>query len=58
VRKQLADVEARLKAASARIEQDFPEFAALANPKPLSVVAAQALIRPDEALCCAARCRR
>ena len=40
----------RIAALSARLESDFPDYAALSSPKPLSVEETRKLLRPDEAL--------
>ncbi len=50
IRKQIADTERRFVAIAARLEKDFPEYAALASPKPLKAEEVQQLLRPDEAL--------
>jgi CHAT domain-containing protein len=50
LRKEIADTETKLAANSARVAQDFPAYAALANPEPLKVEQAQDLLGPDEAL--------
>jgi CHAT domain-containing protein len=43
-------LDARLDAVAARLARDFPEYAALASPEPLTVEAVQALLGPDEAV--------
>jgi len=43
-------VAAKIAAADASLRQRFPAFADLANPKPLSIARAKALLGPDEAL--------
>ncbi|MBO0765746.1 MAG: CHAT domain-containing protein, partial [Hyphomicrobiaceae bacterium] len=43
-------VEVRLKDIEAKLAANFPQYARLANPKPLTVPATQALLRSDEAL--------
>ncbi|MGH6834344.1 MAG: tetratricopeptide repeat protein [Methylocella sp.] len=50
LRGQLGETEAKLAANAARLEKDFPDYAALANPKPLKVEETQKLLRPGEAL--------
>lgn len=50
IRKQITDTEARLAAISQQLKNEFPDFAALANPQPLKVEDVQKLLRPDEAL--------
>lgn len=40
----------RLAAAATRLQQQFPDYAALSNPKPLAVDATQKLLGADEAL--------
>ncbi len=43
-------IQARLDAIASRLKREFPEYAAVSNPQPLTVAATQALLRPDEAL--------
>jgi tetratricopeptide (TPR) repeat protein len=50
IRQQMADTERKLAAATAQLQKEFPDYAALANPKPLKVEEVQKLIGPDEAL--------
>jgi len=50
LRRKLAEVESKLAANSARLEQEFPEYAALASGKPLKVEEVQRLLGADEAL--------
>jgi hypothetical protein len=50
LRKELADTESKLAANGARLEREFPDYAALASPKPLTVEDLQRLLGPDEAL--------
>jgi Tetratricopeptide repeat/CHAT domain len=50
LRKQITETEAKLAANEARLDKEFPDYAALAKPKPLVVEDAQKLLRPDEAL--------
>ena len=50
LRKEIADLESRLTAVAARLDTEFPEYAALARPKPLKVEEAQRLVGPDEAV--------
>ncbi|MGH6846305.1 MAG: tetratricopeptide repeat protein, partial [Methylocella sp.] len=50
IRKQITETDGKLATASARLEWDFPDYAALANPKPLKVEETQKLLRPGEAL--------
>ena len=50
VRREMADIETKLAANAVRLEQEFPDYAALANPKPLKAEDAQALLAADEAL--------
>lgn len=49
-RRQIAEIERKLAIATGRIEKEFPEYAALAAPKPLKVEEAQKLLAVDEAL--------
>src|SRR5262249_16349552 len=50
LRKSLVDAETRLKATATLIEKEFPDFAALASPKPLAVDDVRKLLGPQEAL--------
>jgi tetratricopeptide (TPR) repeat protein len=50
LRDELAATEGTLAANTARLEREFPEYAALANPKPLKSDEVQQLLGPDEAL--------
>jgi CHAT domain-containing protein/Tfp pilus assembly protein PilF len=50
LRARLRELENRLAEANTSLQQQFPDYAALAFPKPTSVAATEALIRPDEAL--------
>jgi CHAT domain-containing protein len=49
-RARLAAIDARIATIDRVIAKDFPEYAALANPQPLDIAAAQAQLRSDEAL--------
>jgi CHAT domain-containing protein len=50
IRKQIAETESNLAANTARLEREFPDYAALASPKPLTVKEVQQLLGADEAL--------
>jgi CHAT domain-containing protein/tetratricopeptide (TPR) repeat protein len=50
LRGALDDTERRLAALDQRIASEFPDFAELSNPQPLTADAAQALLTGDEAL--------
>jgi hypothetical protein len=50
LRKQIAETEGRLNAINARLDKEFPDYAALANPKPLMAEEVQKLLGTDEAL--------
>jgi CHAT domain-containing protein len=50
LRREIAETEGRLKAVAARIGKEFPRYAALAHPKPLTTQEAQRLLGADEAL--------
>jgi CHAT domain-containing protein len=50
LRRQKTEVEDRLNILAIKLASDFPDYAALANPKPLNIVEAQALLGPNEAL--------
>jgi CHAT domain-containing protein/Tfp pilus assembly protein PilF len=47
---RLAAIEARVAQIDKTLRTTFPDYAALANPEPLSIEAVQAQLRPDEAL--------
>ena len=50
LRKELAATESKLAASTARLEREFPEYAALASPQPLKAEEVQRLLGADEAL--------
>jgi len=50
LRKQMADIERRRDAVTRRLEKEFPDYAALATPKPLPAQDVQRLLGSDEAL--------
>ena len=50
LRNDIDRAESEVKEARARIFSAFPSYAALSDPKPLSVAETQALLRPNEAL--------
>jgi tetratricopeptide (TPR) repeat protein/CHAT domain-containing protein len=50
LRRDLAATEAKLAANTTRLEREFPDYAALASPKPLKVEEVQQLLGADEAL--------
>ncbi len=50
LRKQVTDIEGRIAAVATRLEKEFPDYAALASPKPLGTAEVQKLLRADEAL--------
>jgi CHAT domain-containing protein/Tfp pilus assembly protein PilF len=50
MRQRLAALQGRIDSGSAQIASDFPDYAALVNPKPLSIVETQQLLVPGEAL--------
>jgi CHAT domain-containing protein/lipopolysaccharide biosynthesis regulator YciM len=47
---QLSEIEVRIAAIDKQLRVEFPDYAALASPVPLSVLEVQALLRPSEAL--------
>ena len=49
-RKSVASLDAALDAIDARLSSEFKEYAELANPKPLTIAAAQAFLNDGEAL--------
>jgi CHAT domain-containing protein len=50
LRRQIAQLEDKQKTLQAKIETDFPDYAALSSPRPLNVDNIQKLLRGDEAL--------
>ena len=50
IRRQIEDTERKLAATKARLEKDFPDYAALSNPRPLKVEDVQKLLATYEAL--------
>ena len=50
LRREMAEIEKNLAANAARLEKEFPDYAALANPKPLKAEDVQKLLGADEAL--------
>ena len=49
-RGELSRLDAKLAEIDARLAREFPDYAVLSNPKPLSMIATQALLGADEAL--------
>ena len=47
---RLGAIDIRLSEIDQRLKRDFPDYAALANPKPLSIADVQSELREDEAL--------
>jgi Tfp pilus assembly protein PilF len=47
---RIAAIDERLKELDARFAKDFPDYASLSSPKPVSVTEVQALLAPNEAL--------
>ena len=50
IRRQIEDTERKLAATKARLEKEFPDYAALSNPRPLKVEEVQKLLATYEAL--------
>ncbi len=50
LRNEVAEIESKLGSDTGRIEKEFPDYAALANPKPLDAEEVKKLLVPDEAL--------
>lgn len=50
LRRQIEDTRSKLAEVSARLEREFPDYAALSRPKPLAVKDIQPLLADDEAL--------
>ena len=49
LRKQIAEIEHRLNAIAVRLDNEFPDYAGVAHPKPLTVEGVQKLLGADEA---------
>ncbi len=49
-RKAIAAAERRLAELAARLDREFPDFAALASPRPIAAADAQSLLAADEAI--------
>ena len=50
IRRQIEDTERKLAATKAQLEKEFPDYAALSNPRPLKVEDVQKLLATYEAL--------
>ena len=50
LRKQIAEIDGKLSVNAARLAKEFPDFAALARPKPLAAEELQKLLGGDEVL--------
>ena len=50
IRRQLAETETKLSAVKARLQKEFPDYAALASPKPVKLEAVQKLLAAGEVL--------
>jgi tetratricopeptide (TPR) repeat protein/CHAT domain-containing protein len=50
LREEAAGIDRTLREIDARLAREFPDYAALANPEPISLAATQALLRENEAL--------
>jgi CHAT domain-containing protein/Tfp pilus assembly protein PilF len=50
LRREIAETESKLRVIAARLEREFPDFAALIDPKPLRATELQNLLGEDEAL--------
>jgi CHAT domain-containing protein/tetratricopeptide (TPR) repeat protein len=50
LRDEIAVIESSLAALAVRLQQQFPDYAALANPKPIGIDAVQKLLAGDEAI--------
>jgi CHAT domain-containing protein/tetratricopeptide (TPR) repeat protein len=50
MRTSIAGLDAKLETIDKRLAAEFPEYASLANPKPLTIAAVQSLLKADEAL--------
>lgn len=50
LRQEVARLEERQRALQARLQKDFPDYAALSNPRPLDIEQAQRLIGDGEAM--------
>jgi CHAT domain-containing protein len=50
IRREMAGLDSKFAAIDARLVREFPDYATLSNPKPLSIADAQKLLATDEAL--------
>ena len=50
IRREVADIERRIAAATTRLEKEFPDYAAIASPKPLMPGEVEGILKEDEAL--------
>ena len=50
MRTAITGLDAKLDAIDKRLAREFPDYARFANPKPLTISATQALLKPNEAL--------
>lgn len=50
MRRELGEIDAAMDGLDARLARDFPEYAEIASPAPLPIVAVQKLLGPDEAV--------
>jgi CHAT domain-containing protein/Tfp pilus assembly protein PilF len=50
IRRQIVETESALAANAVRLSAEFPEYAALASPRPLKAEEAQSILGPQEAL--------
>ena len=50
VRKQIGEIDNRLATNVSRLSKEFPDYSALANPKPMDLESSRALLAADEAL--------
>jgi len=50
LRGEIDSLHAEIGEIDARLKQDFPRYAELANPAPMSIAGVQALLQPDEGL--------
>ncbi len=50
LRQELSDIAAQISGLDADLETQFPEYAELSNPKPLTIADVQQLLKPQEAM--------
>jgi CHAT domain-containing protein/tetratricopeptide (TPR) repeat protein len=50
LRREIAQLDEKLRASQARLEKEFPDYVALSNPRPVGIEGTQKLLAADEAM--------